>query len=269
VDDSSIFHDISRSARFEVLENGSVIKSILSSLMTPLNGFVKSWIAKADEVICVSKRQAEIVRCELPKLANKVRVIYNPLPDVSLIEKYLNKPTFLYVGGDSYYKGFHIFLKATANLLHNEHGVKFLLAGNFRDKNRGIISSLNKKFGGPYKIVGWLPHKELLKLHSGVCGLIFPSILEEPLPYAVAESMLAGTIPIVSRVGGVPEIVQGTYAEKMIFTPGDIDELVDRIEEALSLSKDQLTDIGASLRESILRKFDTEDIKRRLLDVFT
>jgi glycosyltransferase involved in cell wall biosynthesis len=80
--------------------------------------------------------------------------------------------------------------------------------------------------------------------------------------------MLAGTIPIASKLGGVPEIIRGTYAEKMMFTPGDVDELVDKMEEVMSLSREQLIDIGAGLRESALRKFDVNIIKGQMLDVF-
>jgi glycosyltransferase involved in cell wall biosynthesis len=261
--------DMIRSAKFEILENRSVIKSILSTLMTPLNRLVRSWIAKADLILCVSKRQAEIIRYKLPELTEKIKVIYNPPPDIPMIEKGIHEPAFLYVGGNSYFKGFHILMKATASLLRKRNDVKFLLAGNFSKASRQVINSLNRRFNNAYKILGWLPREKLLKLHSTVDGLIFPSLLEEPLPYAVVESMLAGTIPIASRVGGVPEIVQGTYAERMLFTPGDSGELTERMEEILSLSMEQLINIGITLRENTLRKFDADVIRGQLLKFFT
>jgi glycogen synthase len=30
--------------------------------------------------------------------------------------------------------------------------------------------------------------------------------------------MLMGTLPVASRVGGIPEIIEGTYAERMMFS---------------------------------------------------
>jgi len=77
-----------------------------------------------------------------------------------------------------------------------------------------------------------------------------------------------GTIPIASRIGGIPEIVKGTYAERMIFTPGNSNEMAKRMGEVLSLPKDQLVDIGYKLREVVLRRFNNEIIKRQLLKVF-
>lgn len=98
--------------------------------------------------------------------------------------------------------------------------------------------------------------------------MLFPSITEEPLPYAVVESMALGTIPIASRVGGVPEILEGTYAERIMFTPGNINEFVEKINEVLSLSTKQLIDIGADLREKAYKKFDKDHLERQLLEIF-
>ena len=38
------------------------------------------------------------------------------------------------------------------------------------------------------------------------------------------EAMAMGTIPVASRIGGIPEIIKGTYAERMMFTLGDSEE---------------------------------------------
>jgi hypothetical protein len=43
--------------------------------------------------------------------------------------------------------------------------------------------------------------------------------------------MLAGTIPIASRVGAIPEMVKGTPAEEYMFTSGDAEGLLDRVEK--------------------------------------
>jgi len=78
-----------------------------------------------------------------------------------------------------------------------------------------------------------------------------------------------GTLPIASRVGGIPEIVKGTYAERLMFTPGRHEEMADRMETVLSLSRDQLVDVGLKLREVALKRFNNEEVKQRLLEVFS
>ena len=47
-----------------------------------------------------------------------------------------------------------------------------------------------------------------------------------------------------------------------------MDELVERMEEVLSLSAEQLLDIGASLREETRKKFDKDRVRKKLLKVF-
>ena len=119
-----------------------------------------------------------------------------------------------------------------------------------------------------FKLLGCLPYEEVLKLYSSAWVVIAPSVWEEPLPYVVMESMAMGTIPIASKVGGIPEIVEGSYAEKMLFTPGNHDKLVEKIEEVLSISPNFLIDIGQDLRKHVLKKFNIDVIEYQLLRVF-
>ncbi len=266
---SGILTSISYEARYEVYEHNSVGRAILGSLTTPITVLLRLWVRQADVIVCVSRRQAEIVAEMAPELRGKIRVVYNPPPDVPLVEKRLGDPAFLYLGGDSHVKGFHVLLDASRRILKRYPTVEFLLAGRFRDSSRLLVEKLNRRLNGAYRLLGYLRREDVLRLHGGSYALLFPSICEEPLPYAVMESMLAGTIPVASRVGGVPEIVEGTPAEEMMFTPGNVYELVDLIELILSMSKEQLIDIGSKLRETVSRKFDNEKIKQELLKVFT
>ncbi len=266
---TSLFSDMKVSLRHELLANKGAQRAGICSLVTFSNRLCEQWLSKADEIVCVSKRQREIIESAAPELMNRLSVIYNPLPKLPLVEKKrLNKPSLLYLGGDSYIKGLYAFLNASYCLLKQDPNVRFLLTRDFEDTGRAIIGELNRKFDGAYKLLGQLSYKDILNIHSTSLALLFPSIWEEPLPYAVIEAMLAETIPIASRVGGVPEIVQRTYAEKMMFTPHNVDELVDKMEEVLSLSTEQLIHFGTGLRKSILRRFDINIIKSQLVDIF-
>ena len=257
--------------QFEILEHNNIARAILSVILLKLNGFSKLWISKADKIICVSKKQRKIFQSTMPNLANKIEVIYNPLPIIQQhVKKRLKDPAFLYLGGDSYVKGFHIFLAASYEILKRNPNVKFLLAQkrDLRKKSLILLSRLNKKFRAAYRLLGCLTHEELLKIHSTSYALIFSSISEEPLPYVILESMLAGTIPIAPRLGGIPEIVLGTVAEKYLFEPNNIEDLTNKIEMVLSLSKDQLVNDGIKLRESILRKISSNIVKQKFADIF-
>ena len=54
----------------------------------------------------------------------------------------------------------------------------------------------------------------------------------------------------------------------MLFTPGSVEEMIDRMEVVLSMSREGLVDIGYKLREYVLRKFDRETIALKLFGIF-
>lgn len=256
---------LSNVVRFEVLEHGSVSRAILGTFTAPVSGLCRLWLGEADAIICVSRRQAEIISSKVPELAHKIRVVYNPLPETPPIEKKFECPTFAYSSGGSYVKGFQVFVRGAMEVLKRGNNTNFLLMGRLKASQEGLLERLNNVFKGKFSFLGFLSHGEALRLYSKNYALLFPSICEEPLPYTVIEAMLAGTIPIASRIGGIPEIVKGTYAEKMMFTPGDPGEMADRMEEVLSLPEDRLVDIGCQLRETVLKRFGHEAVKRKLL----
>lgn len=257
---------ISDVVKIEILEHNSIPRAIFGAFTEPMTRLARAWLREADVLICVSRRQAEIISRRLPELASKIRVVYNPLPETPSLEEKFEKPTFTHAGGGSYLKGFYVFIQASLNLLKRGKRAIFAILGNLRPQHTNTLNRL--KHVGTYKIFSHVPHEDALRLYSKSHAVLFPSICEEPLPYVVMESMAMGTIPIASRIGGIPEIVEGTYAERMLFTLGDAKELVNRIEEVLSLSKDLLTDIGHQLREAMLKKFDRRGIERQLLKIF-
>ena len=265
----SLIHNIKAELLFELLEHGNYIRAIAGSLLTPTITFIKTWLSEAHTIICNTQRQAEMISSRIPAQANKIKVVYNPLLVTPPLDEKFRDSTFIYAGGGSYIKGFHIFMQGAINILKQWDCVRFLLAGDFKRRHKELVKRLNNFFAGRFKLLGYMPHKDILKLYSKSHAIIVPSLCEEPLPYVVIEAMVMGTIPIASKVGGIPEIVKGTYAERLMFTPGCIEEMIDRMNTVLSLSREQLTNIGSKLREITLKRFNNEVIKKQLLEVFS
>jgi len=247
-------------------------KSFLHEAVASLGSFYShlaaGWVGDADTVVCVSRRQAEIVGDLFPGIRHRIVVIYNLPPAIPNGHRSLMEyPTFIYEGGGIYHKGFHLFLKAAMILLSKGKKAHFILTSNLSDEGRFIVKSLNKKFDGAFKQVGRLPYEKVLSLLSRSHGLIFTSIWEEPLPYAIMESMLSGTVPIASAVGGVPEMVSGTYAETTLCEPLNMEDVASHIEVVMSLSNAELVDIGRQLSQSAATKFDRAKTVQKYLDI--
>jgi glycosyltransferase involved in cell wall biosynthesis len=139
----------------------------------------------------------------------------------------------------------------------------------FRWKHEKLVKRLNDTFTGKFRLLGRLPYKDVLRLYSRSHAILVPSLYEETSSYVVMEAMAMGTIPVASRVGGIPEIVGGTYAEKMLFEAGDVDGFVDKMESVLAMSGKQVVDTGFALREAALKRFNNEEIRQQLLEVFS
>ena len=161
-----------------------------------------------------------------------------------------------------------MFIRAAVNVMRRRNYASFLLAGGFKRAHEALVMRLNNIFRERFRLLGRAPRRCVEDFLQELRGSR-PSICEEPFPYAVLKAMLMGTLPIASRVGGVPEIVKGTYAERLMFTPGRHEEMADSMERVLSLSRDQLVDVGLKLREVTLKRFNNEEVKQRLLEVFS
>jgi glycosyltransferase involved in cell wall biosynthesis len=196
----------------------------------------------------------------MPEIKGKSVVIYNPLPNISPVRKELgDEKILLYLGGPSFVKGFHLVLKVANKLSKRYRDLRILMTK--MKEYRSLPSNC--------MALGELPYRDVVGLHSRAYALLFPSIWEEPLPYVVVESMLAGTIPIAARTGGVPEIVSGTPAEHFLFKPGDAEEFLDKIRELASYTPEDVATMGTELRQHALKLFNLENIEKALLKVFT
>ncbi|MEM4452724.1 MAG: glycosyltransferase family 4 protein, partial [Thermosphaera sp.] len=245
--------------------------ALASTLASPLTKLIRRWVGVADKIVCVSRRHEEILLKLAPEYEGKTIVIYNPLPELPSIKKNLSeKPVLLYSGGESYVKGFHVLLEALRLLGEKRQtNFKLILTNRYSQRSLKVVERLKIRYNLDIQVLGRIPYGELIGLHSQAWALLFPSLWEEPLPYAILESMIMGTIPISSRVGGVSELVKGTFAEKVLFFPGSYQRIADHVETLLSMDREMLHTFGNELRESALRRFSDEVVLKPLLRLLT
>jgi glycosyltransferase involved in cell wall biosynthesis len=217
----------------------SLFRNIGEVLRTPL---IARWVSEADTVVAVSKRHAELLAKALPSLKDKLVVIYNPPPPVVNIRKELAEtPTFLYLGGESYVKGFYVLMQAIEMALREGVKARFIFTNKYSKQAQLIISRINRRYGNVIHLAGRIPYTEVLNLYRQAWASLFPSIYEEPLPYVPIESILLQTMPIASKVGGVPELLNQLKGIPLV-EPGDIKTFQEHITVFSSLRKEELHD---------------------------
>jgi len=262
--------DVATDIIVELGEHKSLLRAMLAGFGHYINYINRFAALLADKIIYVSRRQYEIISKRIPEIRGKTEVMYNPPPLLPIINKRISEePVLIYVGGDSYVKGFQVLLQALNKL--GKRGVKarFIFTNKYSSGNLQILKQLSEKHGNlDIQVLGRMEHNKLTELHRNTWALLFPSIWEEPLPYAIVESSLLSTIPIASKVGGIPEIVEGTVAERFLFEPGNVKKFIDRIESLISLSRDEIMDIGMKLKEKASKLFDKERVEREITNSF-
>ncbi len=258
----------------EYLTSNSIPRAIIIGYAHFLNWINKISLRTADSIICVSNTQRKIITKYIREIGYKTVTIYNLYPeDLLRVEKETDEePVLIYMGSDNYGKGFHVFLEATHKLLSKypeiSRKLKIYLTGKLGSAAQRLIQGLNSIHGHHYYYIGRVDREKLLKIYSKAWGLLFPSINEEPLPYAVFEAGLVGILPIASDIGGVREIIGGSIAEKYIFAPGDTYGFMNSMKRLLSLTRDEVLREHYMMRKKILEKFDRRKIMEKLNSVF-
>ncbi len=212
----------------------------------------------ADALIFVSLTQMKLVLSRIQSLRDKSYVIYNPIPDRPLVEA--RQEGIAYLGGKSFVKGFWVLMLAL-KILKKDNLEAYIMKSSEKPRRLKIGNKVS---------VNLLPKislEDLTNLMSKVSITVIPSLYPEPLPYALIESMLYGKLVVASNIGGIPEIVNSSLAGVKLVEPGDHVAIADALDYFLSLSLEEINEIGTKNREYIFRRLSNEESLKRFIEV--
>lgn len=123
----------------------------------------------------------------------------------------------------SVYKGHEYVIRALPKLKGSGRDYEYyLVGGGDQSRLRGIADETG--VSGSVHFVGPLPHEQVASFLAGMDVYLQPS-LQEGLPRAVIEAMSCGLPVLGSDVGGIPELVGGSF----VFRHGDSDAVANAI----------------------------------------
>ncbi len=183
------------------------------------------WLHNAQDLITVSESMRELVEKYYPATRRKIYVIRNSV-NLNVFWKSLlsqeakhqlrstiakaGERVFLFAGRINPQKGLEPLIESAAQVIRRYPGVRYLIAGapDSRDYLRHIQMLIRRYPGLESHItfLGKLSRQKLSMLYQVADIALFPSIYE-PLGLVAVEAMLAGVPPIVTKVGGLAEIV--------------------------------------------------------------
>jgi len=211
--------------------------------------YLSRFVALSDAIICVSKTQKNLITTRTPSLSRKIHVVYNPLPELPQID--IEGDDFGYFGGPSPPKGFHVLCHAMTKINVEKLTVH---ATKFSNPTKDMCELANKL---RISLHGKLDDESYERLYKQIRAVIVSSVWPEPLPYVVAEAILRGRLVIASRIGGIPELVEGCKGA-FLFEAGNYYELAEKLEYVKGLGKEVAADLGTHSREVLTKKFSNE-----------
>jgi glycosyltransferase involved in cell wall biosynthesis len=123
---------------------------------------------------------------------------------------------------------------------------------------------------------GAVPDTDLPALHRGAAVFVLPTVkddcygrhfaISELLGLSVLEAMASGTPVVASRLDGLPEVVRDGETGFLV-TPGDVDELRDRLAQLLG-DPALAARMGRRGRELVLERFTWEACAQRCLAAY-
>jgi len=158
-------------------------------------------------------------------------------------------------------KGVPVLIEAISGLPPGMN-IHFLLAGPDSALHRKLVAA--SPYADNIHLFGFL--QRIPWILKNVDVTVLPSLNREGLPRAIIEGMIAGVVPIVTNVGGSPDlVVEGESG--FIVEPGDPAAIRDRI---LRLYNDrELRErMGAAARQRVLTEFTIEKTARETISVY-
>jgi len=239
-------------------------RNLLSKALIALSHWVGALLCH--QIITVSKKNSAQI-LNFPGLKNKITVIYNGLDIPQFLDKKEARVKLSPEDVDTIWlgtiaelhknKGLDILLLAFKQVLARVGGLSLIIMGEGEERENlaHLIAKLN--LTNNVKLLGRV--EQAATYLSALDLFILPS-RTEALPYAVLEAGAAGLPVIVSRVGGIPEIIDDEESGLLV-TAGNYKDLALAIEKLLTHK-----DLAKKYAKNLQNKITTEFTQKNMLD---
>ena len=212
---------------------------------------------------------------QLGASAGRTRVIYGGADPARFRPRDAVGEGVLYVGRLTPHKGVDVLLSALPA------GARLLVAGSEGHDSRPPESGYPRLLrqlaaGRRVEFLGPVSETELPRLYASARVLVLPSVhrtcygrrveVSELLGLVAIEAMAAGIPVVASRLGGLPEVVEDGVTGFLV-TPGDPQELGDRLRQLLA-DPGLAHSMGRAGRRRVLQKLTWEACADRCLAAY-
>ncbi|WP_338817989.1 D-inositol-3-phosphate glycosyltransferase [Moorella thermoacetica] len=218
----------------------------------------------ADRLICCSRYMEEEIR-RLFQPRSEITVIPNGVRPIPPVPPCRDSQTILFVGRLVVEKGVQVLLAALARLKRLYPGARLIVAG--AGPYAGELQTMANNLGLADRVefTGFVSEEVRNRLLARSRVAVFPS-LYEPFGIVALEAMAAGIPVIVSRTGGLAEVVEDNRTG-LTFNPGDVADLERRL-VTIFQNPDLAAELGRSGQARVYRDYTWEAVARQTLALY-
>ena len=220
-------------------------------------------LARAYRVTACSQALLDQALTLAPEIASKVKVIHNGV-DVGLFAtappyQHL-RPYLLAVGQLEWHKGFDLLISAFAHVAKEFQTIDLLIVGEGSEHLALQAQIQAEGLGKQVHLLGAMGREQVASLMRSCMAMVIPS-RREPFGIVALEARAAGKPIIATRVGGLPEALQGSSA--MLVEHDDVLELQHALR--LLLSGDEAT---LQVVSQLPKEFEWCKVSKTYLEVY-
>lgn len=186
-----------------------------------------------------------------------------------------DRPVIFHPARMSLDKGCHISVKALRIIKERVPDVMLVLAGtgktvdwgSHQQKHVRMIMDMIEEYGLKDNVyVQFFPWEEIPYMYQAADICIYPSCFEEPFGLVMLEAMATGRPIVVSRAGGMPEVVKDGQNGFIVEMKNE-EELADRCLQLL-LNPDLAEAMGKKGREMVEKHYTKEIMTEKTINVY-
>jgi len=232
----------------------------------------KTILSKIDSIIAVSNIAKKFIESfvsdkEIYVIPNGVDIDrFNPNGSRNFREKFDDIFIILFVGRLVRRKGVHLLIEAMKYVANEVNNVKLIVAGDGPLKNFLKNRILDLNLSEHVELLGKVDDRLLPDLYRSSNLFILPSIYGESFGIVVLEAMACGTPVLVSRIGGLREIVVEGVNGSFLYdrNPKSIaGKIVD-----IYLNYDIYLDIAKQAWNIVERKYSWNNIVKKIEKIY-
>lgn len=240
-------------------------RGLHNHLQHAIHGEEAKLVAIADRVICCSRYMEKEINGLFQLNEGKLKLIPNAVKPIKLISRAKDGYNILFVGRLVGEKGVQILLEAFARLLQLYPQAKLVIAGDgpYADSLKALTAELG--IGDSTEFAGFVSEKVRNQLLARSNAAVFPS-LYEPFGIVALEAMAAGVPVIVSRTGGLAEVVEDGVTG-LSFNPGDVEDLL-RCLVLLFQNPEMAAELSRRGQKRVNEHYTWESVARQTLELY-